>query len=585
MGCILFVALVGLLSRLWYLQIAHGDQYSQMAQVNRIRLLKRPAPRGDIVDCAGHVLAASRSRYAIYAEPSVEHDPLVLKRLATLLGATSNDIAIAIAASKKNDYDLVQVALDVPIAVVTQIEEQRPYLPGISTAPEAVRWYPNGDRLGNVLGTVGRIDPEEVKANLSGGYSPNDFIGKTGLEEEYEQELRGTPGGTRVEIDAQGRMVRRVGDVDPIQGHTLELAVNDRVEAAAEQVFAEHHWTGAAAAVDPRTGAVIALTSSPSFDPNLFSSGISVANWNRLDSDPRKPMLNRAVDALYPPGSTFKQVVAAAGLQCGAVTTNTSIYCTGVFKLGRSKIHDWEVHGEVDFERAIAVSCDVYFYQLGLKMGADTLARYASQYPLAQKTGIDLPHESIGSMPSPEWKEKHFERLGPKYEEWFGGDTLNTSIGQGYVLVTPLQMALVTAATANGGYVLRPYLVSRILDSRTHAPVQVTQTVILRRVPIDPEYLSDVRDGMRECVTNGTGAVVDLPSVAVGAKTGSAQFGTGPTHGWFVAFAPFDHPTIACAAVVEHGGHGGTSAGEVVRAMLEAYFNLQDTGERRVRTD
>ena len=586
MAALFLIAAGGLVARLWYLQIAHGDEYLQMAQVNRIRLLRSPAPRGAIIDSRGSVLAAMRPQYAIYAEPSVAKSPLILERLSHLLGGSPAEIAATITALKKNDYDLVRIALNVPIRVVTQIEEERPYLPGISTAPEAVRWYPNADLLANVLGTVGRITPGEIANDANADYSPNDFVGRTGLEEQYEPELRGTPGGTKVEIDAQGKPMQEIGEQDPVQGETLQLAIDDRVEAAAERVFAQHHWTGGAAAVDPQTGAVIALTSSPSFDPNLFAAGISLKNWNRLNGDPRRPMLDRAVDALYPPGSTFKQVVAAAGLQSGAVTTDSSVDCTGVYDLGKARFHDWEVHGEVDFTRAIAVSCDVFFYQLGQKMGADALAHYACEYPIAQHTGIDLPQESTGTMPSPEWKMSRFARLGPKYQQWYGGDTLNTSIGQGYVLVTPLQMALVTATTANGGYVLRPYLVSRILDPNTHAPISETQMVILRRVDIAPEYLADVCEGMRECVTDGTGAVVDFPSLPVGAKTGSAQAtGAGLTHGWFVAFAPYDHPTIACAAVVEHGGHGGDSAGLVVRAMLQAYFDIQSGALRTAKSD
>ncbi len=279
-------------------------------------------------------------------------------------------------------------------------------------------------------------------------------------------------------------------------------------------------------------------------------------------------------------------MVAAAGLESGAITTHSTAYCTGVFDLGKAKFRCWQVHGAVDFYRAIAVSCDVFFYQTGLKIGPERMSYYARQYPLAQRTGIDLPSESVGSIPSPAWKLKHFRKLGSAYDAWFGGDTLNTSIGQGYVLVTPLQMAMVTSVTANGGYVLRPYLVQDIQEANTHKIIHQTQRIVLRRVKISAENLQAVRDGMRACVTSGTGRIVDFPTVATGAKTGSAQVhGQQKTHGWFVAFAPFDHPTIACAAVVEHGGHGADSAGHVVKAMMQAYFGLEDTGEIDAKSD
>ena len=246
-----------------------------------------------------------------------------------------------------------------------------------------------------------------------------------------------------------------------------------------------------------------------------------------------------------------------------------------------------EDHGFVDFYRAMAVSCDVFFYNVGLATGPDKMAYYAHQYPLAQKTGIDLPHEMIGSIPSPAWKLKHFRRLGPAYSSWFGGDTLNMSIGQGYVLTTPLQMAMVTATTANGGYVLKPYIVQDAIDSKSHQMFVLHQRTVLRQVGISPENIHAVQTAMRDVTTEGTGGIVNFPSVAVASKTGSAQVhGNIKTHGWFVAYAPVDHPTIAIAAVVEQGGHGASSAGYVVRSMLQAYFKMKvDTGVRAGPSD
>lgn len=579
LGVFLALVFAGLIARLWYLQVAHGQDYVRAAAENHTRLLRQGAPRGAIVDCDGRILASNRSQFALYAQPSVAKDQATLAKLASLVGETPQDIQQILKTEKKNDYDPIRIALNVPISLVTKVDEERPYLPGVSAEPEPVRWYPSGTLMGNTLGTLGRIDPDEYK-NLQGqGYYPDDFVGKTGLEDQYEKYLHGQPGGTLLEIDARGRQVKVLGQQEAIPGDTVELSVDKRVQLAAEQTFRLHHFIGGAVAVNPQTGAVLAMASSPSIDPNQFATGINSPNWKALNTNPLKPLLNRAVDALYPPGSTFKQVVAAAGLQSGAINTHSTAYCSGELRLGRAVFHCWQDHGEVDFFRAIAVSCDVFFYEAGMKIGPTTMSYYARQYPLASLTGIDLPHEMIGSIPSPAWKVKHFGKLGSAYSTWFPGDTLNMSIGQGYVLTTPLQMALVTATTANGGYVLRPYLMEKIVTADGKLVVQ-SKRIVLRRVGISAQNLAYVREGMRDTVTSGTGHIVDFPNVAVAAKTGSAQYtGGATTHGWFVAFAPYDHPTITCAAVVEHGGHGASSAGYVVRAMLQAYFGMKvDTG-------
>ncbi len=298
MGFVLLLAAGGLIARLWWMQIANGEMYVQMARENHSRLMREPAPRGVIIDSKGRVLAASRPQFAIYAEPSVATDSLTLSRLSKLLGVTPQDICDTLTSLKKNDYDLIRIAIDVPVSVVTRIEEEKPYLPGVSTGPEPVRLYPCGSVLGDTLGTLGRIDPSDVKKLKSDSgvdYSPNDFIGKTGLEAKYESDLRGTPGGMEVEVDARGKPVRELGVKEPVPGDTLQLAIDKRVQSAAEQVFAARKWTGGAAAVNPQTGAVIALVTSPSIDPNQFATGINGAAWAKLNSDSRKPMLNRSV--------------------------------------------------------------------------------------------------------------------------------------------------------------------------------------------------------------------------------------------------------------------------------------------------
>ncbi len=573
---LLFAALV---ARLWFLQIAHGDDFRALADANQARHIRSRAPRGIIVDRTGALLAANRSRFAVYATPAVLKNPAVLGRLAALLSEPPDDIRQSVQDSRQNRDDPQRIAIDVSLATVTQIEENRPFLPGVSTSPEPVRWYPHQTLAAQLLGTMGRINTDDWKRLKRLGKDPDyftdDFVGKTGLERQYEAFLHGTPGGTDVQIDARGRRVRTLNTASALPGGTVTLALDARVQAAAEAVLRRRHFTGAAVAINPQTGAVLAMASAPTFDPGKFATGIKTQDWTPLSLNPDHPLLDRTVDAMYPPGSTFKPVVAAAGLQTGAITTHSAVDCTGSYHLGRARFGCWQVHGETDFYKAIAVSCDVFFYVAGQKIGPDAISDYSKAFGLAEKTGIDLPSEDIGSIPSPAWKAKRFARSGPAFSQWYGGDTLHMSIGQGDVLTTPLQMARVAATLANGGDVLRPYVVQKITGGRANRVLFSNTRTLVRHVPVSPQNMEDVRRGMRMTVTRGTGKVVNFKQVAVAAKTGSAQVhGSAKTHGWFICFAPYSHPTIAIAAVVEHGGHGADTAGKVAQAMLQAYFHL-----------
>ena len=585
-GFLIILLFLALAARLWYLQIAHGDDFRDAAAANQSRRIRTPAPRGAIVDRHGVLLAANRPRLAIYATPAVAKDPVVLSRLGALLHETPDEIQQTISDTQQNPYDPLRIALDVPMETVTQIEENKPFLPGISTQPEPVRWYPRGSLAAHLLGTMGRINEDEWAKNKSQGYFKDDFLGKTGVEASYESYLRGAPGGTKVQIDAHGRTVRVLDSADAAPGGTVHLTLDAPTQAAGERVFREHHFIGAAVALDPRTGAVLALVSAPTFDPNKFATGITAKNWAPLHAGTTQPLIDRAIEAMYPPGSTFKPVVAAAGWQTGAITPSSGVYCPGSYHLGHARFGCWETHGAVDFTKAIAESCDVFFYVYGQKIGPDRISYYAKQFGLAEKTGIDLANERHGAIPSPAWKAKRFRKLGPAFDQWFGGDTLHMSIGQGDVLTTPLQMARVTAAFANGGNVLKPYVVAKVTGGAAGVVEYRSTPTVIRHVAVSTANMERVRRAMRVTVTNGTGKVVNFQDVAVAAKTGSAQtHGNALTHGLFICFAPYNHPTIAIAAIVEHGGHGGTTAGVVARAMLQAYFHLKDTGAVSARSD
>ncbi len=591
-GVVIALLFLALVARLWYLQIAHGDDFRDAAAANQARRIRTRAPRGTIVDRHGVLLAANRPRLAIYATPAVAKDTGTLGRLAALLHQSPGDIRQVITATQQNPYDPLRIALDVPMAVVTQIEENKPFLPGVSTQPEPVRWYPRGSLAAQLLGTMGRINGDDWKTlnaqkypDGTPEYSKDDFLGKTGVEAAYEDYLHGRPGGTDVQIDAHGRTVRALSSQDAQPGGILRLTIDAGVQAAAERTFLEHNFIGAAVAINPQTGAVLAMASAPTFDPDKFATGITAADWNPLNRSGSHPLINRALEAMYPPGSTFKPVVACAGLETGAITTSSSVYCPGSYHLGRARFGCWETHGETDFTKAIAQSCDVFFYVAGRKIGPDKLAYYSKQFGLAEKTGIDLS-EDVGSVPSPAWKAKRFRRLGVAFSQWYPGDTLHMSIGQGDVLTTPLQMSRVAATLANGGDVLQPYVVDWVTDGSTGRPLYQAHTTVVRHVPVSTANIEAVRRAMRATVTNGTGKVVNFEEVAVAAKTGSAQTrGNAKTHGLFICFAPYDHPTIAIAAIVEHGGHGGDTAGRVARAMLQAYFHLKNTGASSARSD
>ncbi|MDQ2798078.1 MAG: penicillin-binding protein 2 [Armatimonadota bacterium] len=587
-GFVIIALFLALAARLWYLQIAHGDDFREAAAANQHRRIPMRAPRGTILDRHGVLLAANRPRLAIYATPDVAKNAVVLSRLAALLQVTPDEIGQTITEAEQNPYDPVRIALDVPMPVVTQIEENKPFLPGVSTQPEPVRWYPRGSLAAHLIGTMGRINDAEWKAHKAQGdtYFSDDFLGKTGVEAAYEPYLRGKTGGTDVQIDAHGRTVSAQDTQDAAPGGTVHLTIDAPTQAAAERVLKEHNFIGAAVALDPRTGAVLAMASAPTFDPNQFATGITSKNWDPLAQNPSHPLINRGMSAMYPPGSTFKPVVAAAGWQTGAITPSSGVYCTGSYHLGRARFGCWETHGAVDFTKAIAESCDVFFYVYGQKIGPDRMSYYSKQFGLAEKTGIDLAGEKIGAIPSPSWKAKHFRKYGPAFDQWYGGDTLHMAIGQGDVLTTPLQMARVAATLANGGNVLKPYVVSEVTNGEANNILYHSRPTVVRHIPVSAANLERVRRAMRVTVTNGTGKVVNFPSVTVAAKTGSAQtHGSAKTHGLFICFAPYDHPTIAIAAIVEHGGHGGDTAGKVCRAMLQAYFHLKNTGEESARSD
>ena len=568
-----------LLARLWYLQIARGNELQMQSESNRIKLLRTRAARGTVLDCKGRVLATSRPQFVVLATPEkLKEDPEALKTLCGVLGIAPGELESIIAKRGGHPGTPARVKIDAPIEMVARIGELRMKLPGVSVELDQIRQYPDGPAVAHIMGHLGEISERELEEAHEAGkdYKPGDYIGKEGLENKYETELRGSDGGKQVEVNAFGAAVRVLGEKVSAPGNTLKLTIDRDLQVAATRALGSQ--VGAAVAIDPRTGAVLAMASSPAYDPNIFVKRVKASDWERIIKNKGKPLQNRCVYNVYPPGSTFKPVMAVAGLLYKVCNINTSVNCPGSFYLGRHRFGCWKVHGHVAFMNAIAQSCDVWFYNLGRRLEIDRIAAVARQFGLGSATGIDLPKESrrrdggVGTIPDTEWKRRRY------HERWWPGDTVSCSIGQGYVQVSPLQMALMIGAVASGGKVYRPFLVREVVRP-DGSVIRETKPEIKHQVQAPAEAFKLVQQGMRAAVASGTGRVADIPDVAVAGKTGSAENPGRPAHGWFICYAPAESPRIAVAAVVEHGRHGATTAAPVCRAILDVFFGKRKPQE------
>jgi penicillin-binding protein 2 len=606
---VLLLAFLGLLVRLWYLQVAEGASFLAQAQRNRVRRVPLPAPRGLILDRSGKVLATSRATHSIAvipaALPSRKHEPQERAKLLGTLGYLLKispreiesilDDALDPRKGHAQRYDPVRIADSVDLKTITLIEENKPRLgTAVLVTNEITRYYPSGSFAAHVLGYTGIASARDIeKSEKAAARDPkarklrfDDTVGIMGVEDEYDALLAGTPGNALYEVDAKLQPTRRLETIPEKAGNTLTLALNAKIQQATEKALGNARNAGAAVAIDVRNGEVLALASSPTFDPNIFSLSRRDPRRTReikrlFESNlpekqrSRKYLYNRAATSHYAPGSTFKMITGAAGLEKGAITPHTTFFCAGGMRLGRW-FGCWGTHSTQNFYGAFAHSCDVYFYQTALRLGNPEssgpahLAQIARQFGLGHKTGIDLPTDGSGLIPDPDWRRR-INKTRPDLARWFPGNTLNMSIGQGDVLATPLQMAVVTAAVANGGTLWTPHLMKTIRDR--NGKIIESFKPKGRDVGIRPEYLADVRRGMRQVVTAGTGKGVALPQVTVAGKTGSAEDDNhGLPHAWWVCFAPYEKPEIAIAVIVENSGHGSENAGPVAKKMLEAAF-------------
>jgi len=554
-----------LLLQFWYLQVVRARHFRELAEGNRSRTVTEAAPRGPLLDRNGLLLVGNRPSFNVVLSPEhAENLDRVVTRTAQTLG--SGEAAIRERLARRVSYRPVVVRADASISEVAALEARRLELPEVRVEVVPLRYYPLATAAAHTLGRVGEISERQLQQEDFDGLAPGALVGQAGIEARYNASLMGRDGYRRVIVNSRGLEVAEADHLPPDDGKSLTLTLDAPLQAAVERAFAGR--AGAAVVLDPRSGEILAMTSTPAYDPNDFTTGIEPDLWARLANDPQTPLMNRVIQGQYAPGSTFKIAMAIAALEEGVITPSTTFYCPGhlaVYNSVRRCVPGG--HGVVDVRRALARSCNVFFYQVGIRLEIGRIAAWAKRMGFGTPTGVDLPHEASGLMPSPEWKE-----LVQK-TPWYPGETVSVAIGQGQVSATPLQLARLAAIVANGGRLVRPHLVRGGAADVPPVPLG-----------IHPETLAVVGDGLRAVVDGGTGWRARLSQVAVCGKTGSAQVVASSRlekspndpsllpHGWFVAFAPAENPEVALAVIVEHGGSGGGAAAPVAREILARHF-------------
>jgi penicillin-binding protein 2 len=588
-GLFVLIAFGILLARFAYLQVVQHDYYQTRAEDNRISLVPVTPNRGIITDRNGIVLARSYSAYTLEITPGrvadldqtidelaklIDIQPKDRKRFRKLLEESKNFESLPIR-NRLTDEEVAKFAVN------------RFRYPGVEIKARLFRQYPQGELASHLLGYMGRINDRDldwIESNEQDvNYSGTEHIGKTGIEQHYEFELHGQTGFEKVEVDAGGRAVRVLDRNPPVAGNNLVLSIDVKLQQIAEEAFGERR--GALVAIEPATGGVLAFVSRPGYDPNLFVDGIDPQNWDLLNNSPDHPMVNRATNGVYPPGSTFKPFMALAALTLGKRSATHAIADPGGFQFGGHFFRDDKKggHGYVDMHKSIVVSCDTYYYTLANEMGIDNISSFMRHFGFGSRTGIDLPGESEGVLPSQEWKRKRFKK--PEQQKWYAGETISIGIGQGYNAYTPLQLAHATSTLANDGVMFKPHLVKYVENVKTGEKIPV-EPQPLRRLPIKQEHIDVIKNALVGVNVEGTGARAFRGAEYVAAgKTGTSQVYSlkGAVykesavkerlrdHALYIAYAPAEAPTIALAVLVENGGFGAQSAAPIARLVFDYY--------------
>ncbi len=588
--CVLIACLsVVILVRMFQLQVIGYEHFATLSEDNRVKIVPVAPTRGLVFDRNGTVIAQNVPTYSLEVVPEAVDDiDGLIKSLRRILPITEDDEArFYELLRKKRRFDSLPLRYRLNEEEVARFSVNRHLFPGVDIEARLSRDYPLGEIGSHLIGYVGRINEEELQTIDTSNYRATAHIGKTGVEQAYEDLLHGTVGYQHVETNAQGRTLRVLQRKDPVPGSSLYLTIDVGLQAVAEQALREEN--GAVVAIEPSTGDVLALVSVPTYDPNLFVDGIDKAAYDTLIGSPDRPLFNRAMNGQYPPGSTVKPFLGLAGLEHKLEQARESVYCHGYFQLpGKERRYrDWkkEGHGRVDLNQAIVESCDVYFYVLSQNLGIERMHKFMSQFGFGRPTGIDLKGESDGLMPSPEWKRRN------RNQPWYPGETLITGIGQGFMLATPLQLASATATLAMRGLRLKPEVLLRRVDPTTMQPIENDANTPAVIQHASAKNWDDIVEAMRQVVHGPRGTA---RRISVGAayqmagKTGTAQiFSVGQNeeyeeeevekrlrdHGLFIAFAPVDKPQIAVAVVAENGGSGSRSAAPIARKVIDYYLN------------
>ncbi|MBI4842823.1 MAG: penicillin-binding protein 2 [Nitrospirae bacterium] len=563
-----------LLLRLFSIQVIKGSRYREISDNNRLKVERVTAPRGIIYDRNGSPLVRNIPFFDISAvREYMPSDEETLLSLSALLNIEPGKLKAMLHVPAVKTYVPVKLRDNLSLSEVAMIAARKIDFPGLQVDVRTGREYIYGELAAHVSGYLNRLTPGQAGDSDYSGLPPDAFVGQYGVEKFHDDILRGRAGGRMTEVDAMGRETRVISFEEPSKGRDIRLTIDMPVQIEAEKNLAGR--AGAVVAIDPQTGEILALASSPSFDPNMFMEGMSAFDWNMLVTDSKKPLLNRAIQSRYPPGSTFKVITALAALEEGVINDETKFHCKGSIEYGGREFKCWkkEGHGTVNLNRALAESCDVFFYEVGKRLDIDKLASYARRFGLGMPSGIGLNGEIAGLVPDSKWKAK------AKKDKWYMGETLHTVIGQGYLTATPIEMAVVTSALVNGGRLVKPKLLmddaGALSDSFSTAGVK-------------PENLFRIKSALISSVNEGggTGHLARSNITEIGGKTGTAQVVSKSVydrnrlselkdHAWFISFAPGDKPEIAVTVFIEHGGGGGAEAAPVAKNVIEAYFNAK----------
>ena len=554
---------------LWYLQMIKGEEFKKRAVENCIRSLVEDAPRGRIYDRQEELLVTNRPAVVVSIIPAEVDDLEKLsERLSRIIDISPEEISQIVKNYRENPFKPVKILDDCKTNKIVEIEERKDELKGVVLEVKPRRDYLFHDFAAHSLGYVGEIDKEELQQFGNPKLQGGDIIGKAGLEKYYDDILRGEKGGKEVEVDASGQEIAVLLYQKPVPGEDLVLTIDRDLQLYGENLL--FGKKGSIIVSDPKTGEILAMINRPSFSPNIFANGISSSDWQRLSSDADYPLTNRSVQGVYSPGSIFKVVTAVAALEEGVTNRNRKIYCSGSFELAGQVFACWKEtgHGSLSMVDAIAHSCNVYFYTLGKDLGIERFNKYMQKLGVGEKTGIDLPAESMGIIPSAQWKEREVKEI------WFPGDSINLSIGQGYLLLTPLQVQNVITAIAADGEIYKLHLVKKIISADGNT-VKEIKPEIYRKLNFSPDTFKIVKEGLRQTILKGTGWRANIKELAVAGKTGTAENPQGETHAWFIGFAPYENPEVCITVFLENGGEGGEAAAPIARAMLEKYFDIK----------